>query len=75
MKHSRHTFATEMMRSGVSFPALMTLLGHSTPKMTLLYAEFTQTDLNASSVPLVPSPGMWCLHPKMQHPPSVSSPI
>ncbi|HEY3627135.1 MAG TPA: site-specific integrase [Terracidiphilus sp.] len=45
MTHSRHTFATEMMRSGVSFPALMNLLGHSTPKMTLLYSEFTQTDL------------------------------
>ena len=41
----RHTFATEMMRSGVSFPALMNLLGHSSPQMTLLYAEFTQTDL------------------------------
>ena len=41
----RHTFATEMLRSGVSLPALMKLLGHSTPKMTLLYAEVTQTDL------------------------------
>jgi integrase len=41
----RHTFATEMLRSGVSFPALMKLLGHTTAKMTLLYAEFTQTDL------------------------------
>jgi site-specific recombinase XerD len=41
----RHTFATEMLRSGVSFPALMKLLGHSTPKMTLLYAEITQADL------------------------------
>jgi len=41
----RHTFATEMMRSGVSFPALMNLLGHSSPEMTMLYAEFTQTDL------------------------------
>src|SRR5262249_12440888 len=45
MRHSRHTFATEMMRSGVNFPALMHLLGHSTPKMTLLYSEFAQTDL------------------------------
>jgi site-specific recombinase XerD len=59
----RHTFATEMLRSGVSFPALMNLLGHSTPKMTLLYAEFTQTDLQrefraARSQPrhLVPPP-------------------
>ena len=41
----RHTFATEMQRSGVSFPALMNLLGHSSPEMTLLYDEFTQTDL------------------------------
>jgi integrase len=59
----RHTFATEMLRSGVSFPALMKLLGHSTPKMTLLYSEFTQTDLqrefrDARSQPrhLVPPP-------------------
>jgi hypothetical protein len=59
----RHTFATEMLRSGVSFPALMNLLGHSTPKMTLLYAEFTQTDVQrefraARSQPrhLVPPP-------------------
>jgi integrase len=41
----RHTFATEMLRSGVSLPALMKLLGHSSPEMTLLYAEVTQTDL------------------------------
>jgi hypothetical protein len=34
-----------MLRSAVSFPALMKLLGHSSPEMTLLYAEFTQTDL------------------------------
>src|ERR1700757_3616127 len=59
----RHTFATEMMRSGVSFAARMNLLGHSTPKMTLLYSEFTQTDLQrefraARSQPrhLVPPP-------------------
>lgn len=34
-----------MLRSGVSLQALMKLLGHSTAKMTLLYAEFTQADL------------------------------
>ena len=45
MRHSRHTFATEMLRSGVSFHALMKLLGHSSPEMTMLYTEFTQTDL------------------------------
>lgn len=41
----RHTYATEMLRSGVSLQALMKLLGHATAKMTLLYAEFTQADL------------------------------
>jgi hypothetical protein len=34
-----------MLRSGVSFQALMKLLGHSSPEMTMLYAEFTQADL------------------------------
>jgi integrase len=41
----RHTFATEMLRGGLSYPALMKLLGHTSPEMTLLYAEFTQNDL------------------------------
>ncbi len=31
----RHTFATEMMRHGVSLPGLMKLLGHTTPRMTM----------------------------------------
>jgi len=35
----RHTFATEMLRAGVSFPALMKLLGHTSPEMTMLYVE------------------------------------
>jgi len=41
----RHTFATEMLRSGISYAALMKLLGHTSPEMTILYAEFTQNDL------------------------------
>jgi len=41
----RHTYGTEMMRAGVSFPAVMQLLGHTDPKMTLLYLEITQPDL------------------------------
>jgi integrase len=41
----RHTFATEMLRSGISYAALMKLLGHTSPEMTILYAEFTQDDL------------------------------
>jgi hypothetical protein len=60
---NRHTYATEMLRSGVSFPAVMQLLGHSSPEMTLRYLKITQPDLQreyhqALSHPrhLVPSP-------------------
>jgi integrase len=41
----RHTYATSMLRAGVSLPALMKLLGHRTANMTLHYVEITQKDL------------------------------
>jgi site-specific recombinase XerD len=41
----RHTFATEMLRLGVSLPALMQLLGHKDISMTLRYLQVTQQDL------------------------------
>jgi site-specific recombinase XerD len=41
----RHTFATEMLRLGVSLPTLMKLLGHRDIRMTLRYLEVTQQDL------------------------------
>jgi len=41
----RHTYATSMVRAGVSLPALMKLLGHHNANMTLLYVEVTQQDL------------------------------
>jgi site-specific recombinase XerD len=41
----RHTYATSLLRSGVSLPALMKLLGHHNANMTLLYVEVTQQDL------------------------------
>lgn len=41
----RHTYATTMLRAGVSLPALMKLLGHRTANMTLRYVEITQNDL------------------------------
>lgn len=41
----RHTYATSMIRAGVSLPALMKLLGHHNANMTLLYVEVTQQDL------------------------------
>ena len=42
----RHTYATEMLRSGMSLPVLMRLLGHRTIGMTLRYAQVTQTDVH-----------------------------
>ena len=41
----RHSFATEMLRLGVSLPALMALLGHKDIRMTLQYVQVTQQDL------------------------------
>jgi integrase len=41
----RHTYATQMIRSGVGFPALMTLLGHTSPDMTMRYVDVALTDL------------------------------
>lgn len=41
----RHTFASEMVRLGVSLPALMQMLGHRDIRMTLRYVQITQMDL------------------------------
>jgi site-specific recombinase XerD len=41
----RHTFASEMVRLGVSLPALMQLLGHKDIRMTMRYVQVTQQDL------------------------------
>ena len=41
----RHTYGTEMFRAGVSFPAVMKLLGHTSPRMTLLYIQVVLNDL------------------------------
>ena len=68
----RHSFATEMLRAGMSFPAVMKMLGHTTPNMTLRYLEVSALDLQrefqlARSQPrhLVPTPKI---------PTSISSP-
>ncbi|ETZ51416.1 phage integrase family protein [Mycobacterium avium MAV_120809_2495] len=34
----RHTWATELANAGMSLQALMSLLGHVTPQMTIRYA-------------------------------------
>ena len=41
----RHAFASEMIRLGVSLPALRQLLGHKDIRMTLRYVQVTQQDL------------------------------
>lgn len=41
----RHTYASEMLRSGVSLPVLIKLLGHKSPDMTMRYLDITLPDL------------------------------
>ena len=41
----RHSYASEMLRLGVSLPALMQLLGRKDIRMTLRYVQVTQQDL------------------------------
>lgn len=41
----RHTYASEMVRAGISLPALMKLLGHTDPEMTMRYVDVTGNDL------------------------------
>ena len=45
MKHSRHTFASDMLRAGVSLPALMHLMGHAHIQTTMIYIEITPLDV------------------------------
>jgi integrase len=67
----RHTYATSLLRAGVSLPALMRLLGHHNANMTLIYVEVTQHDLHreyhaARQNPryLIPSPPpLWTPQP------------
>lgn len=41
----RHSYATSMLRLGISLPALMQILGHKDIRMTLRYVQITQQDL------------------------------
>ena len=67
----RHTYASEMIRSGVTLPALMKLLGHKDPGMTMRYVEIASNDLQrefrlARSQPrhLVPQPKAQMITPR-----------
>ncbi len=74
----RHTYATEMLRAGVSFPVLMKLLGHTDPEMTMRYVDVALTDLQrefqqarANPKYLVPQPkaviSSTSLRPRWRH--------
>jgi site-specific recombinase XerD len=41
----RHTFASDMIRAGISLPALMQLMGHAQIQTTLVYVQLTQQDV------------------------------
>src|SRR5690349_17939450 len=40
----RHTWASDMLRCGISLPALKELMGHKDIRMTLRYLKITQPD-------------------------------
>jgi integrase len=44
----RHTWATELVNAGMSLQALMALLGHRTPEMTIRYARLASPTLRAA---------------------------
>lgn len=44
----RHTWATELANGGMSLQALMTLLGHRSPEMTIRYARLASPTLKAA---------------------------
>src|SRR6266481_5493104 len=41
----RHTFASDMVRAGVSLPALMQLMGHAQIQTTLVYMQITPLEV------------------------------
>ena len=41
----RHTFASDMLRAGISLPALMRLMGHADIQTTLHYVQITPQDV------------------------------
>ena len=45
MRHRRHSYASEMIRSGVGLPVVMKLLGHTSADMTMRYIEVALSDL------------------------------
>jgi len=60
----RHTYASEMVRSRVTLPAVMKLLGHTDPGMTMRYVEVTSDDLHSEFRLARSQPRHLAPHPK-----------
>jgi site-specific recombinase XerD len=41
----RHTFASDMVRAGISLPALMQLMGHASIATTMIYVQVSPRDV------------------------------
>ena len=41
----RHTFASDMVRGGISLPALMNLMGHANISTTMIYVQISPRDV------------------------------
>ncbi len=61
----RHTYASEMVRSGITLPAVMKLLGHADPGMTMRYVQVTPTDLQNEFQTARSQPRHLAPHPKV----------
>jgi integrase len=44
----RHTFGTSLVNGGIGLPALMALMGHVTPEMTLRYAKLASPTIRSA---------------------------
>ena len=45
MRNSRHTFGSDMVRAGISLPALMHLMGHTQIHTTMRYVQLAPQDV------------------------------
>jgi hypothetical protein len=62
----RHTYATAMVRAGVSLPALMTLLGHVKAEMSMKYVQVSGEDLQREFLQAARGRGIWHHNRKRQ---------
>jgi integrase/recombinase XerD len=56
----RHTFATDMVRAGISLPALMQLMGHADIETTMHYVQVSPQDVYAQYAHAAAK----CIHPQ-----------